>query len=108
MLRQNLHSTIVTGDEIFEIFADFQSISLDLTKYPDEDIAIIYVGEHNDRYILLVWGYGWQGTYAASSYLFESFRQYYCFRYHMFMLRWVDLNLDGKVQQFEISIASYT
>ena len=91
-----------------EIFADSYSIYLDLTQYPNEDIAIVYLAEHNGRYVLLVWGYGWQGTYAASVFLgnISNWQTYY--GAHMVMVRWVDSNLDGLIQEGEITVEAYT
>jgi hypothetical protein len=43
----------------YEIFCERNSIYLDLTKYPHEDICIIYLGQFSSRNVLLVWGYGW-------------------------------------------------
>ncbi|MBU7015067.1 MAG: hypothetical protein HXS52_09830 [Theionarchaea archaeon] len=91
----------------FEIFADAQSAYLDLTQYPLEDIAMIYVGEQNNRYILLVWGYGWQGTYAASVFL-EDITNWNLYQgAHMIIVRWNDLNIDGLVQAGEIVVEAY-
>lgn len=91
----------------FEIFADSQSIYLDLTLYPSEDIALAYVAEHNGRYVLLVWGYGWQGTYAASVFLGDTANWLAYQGSHMVMLRWADTNADGLVQAGEITVEVY-
>jgi hypothetical protein len=99
---------VFTPGVSFEIFADSQSIYLDLTQYPTEDIAIIYLAEHNSRYILLVWGYGWQGTYAASTFL-GDIANWDLFRGgHMILLRWVDANVDGLVQAGEITVEGFS
>jgi len=92
----------------FEIFADLQSIYLDLTQYPDEDIAIIYLAEHNNRFVLLVWGYGWRGTYAASTFLGNTANWSTYYGEHMVMVRWTDSNMDGLVQEGEITVEAYT
>ncbi|MBU7025496.1 MAG: hypothetical protein HXS48_01030, partial [Theionarchaea archaeon] len=39
---------------------------MDPDNYPSEDICIVYLGQYNNQNILLIWGYGWQGTYAGS------------------------------------------
>jgi hypothetical protein len=92
----------------FEIFADSQSIYLDLTLYPAEDIAIIYLAEHNGRYVMMVWGYGWEGTYAASVFLGDINNWSLFNGYHMAMIRWVDSNTDGLVQAGEITVEAQT
>ncbi|MBU7019089.1 MAG: hypothetical protein HXS44_16380 [Theionarchaea archaeon] len=92
----------------FEIYADSQSIFLDLTLYPLEDVAIIYLAEHNGRYVLLVWGFGWEGTYAASVFLGDIANWQAYLGTHMVMLRWVDVNTDGLVQANEISVEAST
>jgi hypothetical protein len=91
----------------FEIFADTHSVYLDLTHYPQEDIAVVYVGQQNNRYVLLVWGYGWQGTYAASVFL-EDIANWDLYQgAHMIMVRWNDLNIDGLVQAGEVVVEAY-
>lgn len=92
----------------FEIFADLQSIYLDLTMYPSQDIAVIYLAEHNGRFVMLVWGYGWQGTYAASVFLGDVSNWSAFNGYHMIMLRWNDSNSDGLVQSGEITVEAQT
>jgi hypothetical protein len=77
---------------------------LNLGQYPYQDVCLIYVGEHNNRNTLLVWGYGWYGTYAGSVLMgdpgvWQSFGNY-----HMLMVRWIDTNGDGLVQMTELSI----
>ena len=88
----------------FEIFADGYSILLDLTKYPQEDICLIYVEEHNGRTVLVVWGYGWQGTYAGSVFIGDPDNWTTYTEGHMLMVRWVDSNGDGLVQENEITV----
>jgi hypothetical protein len=88
----------------FEIFADGQSIYLDLLNYPLEDIAIVYLGVHNNRFILLVWGYGWQATYAASVFLGDTNNWQAYQGSHMIMVRWIDLDIDGLVDVNEVFV----
>ena len=88
----------------FEIFADSQSIYLDLTQYPNEDIAIVYLAEHNGRYVLLVWGYGWQGTYAVSVFLGNTTNWQAYQGSHMVMVRWTDTDTDGLVDENEVVV----
>ena len=97
----------IPGDS-FTIFADSHSLHLNLQNYPERDICIVYLGVHNGRTILLVWGYGWQGTYAGSLVIGdpETWQQYAgC---HLLMLRWIDSNGDGLVQENEISVETST
>ncbi|MBU6996839.1 MAG: hypothetical protein HXS41_11320 [Theionarchaea archaeon] len=91
----------------FEISADSHSIFLDLTHYPQEDIALVYVGQENGRYVLLVWGYGWQGTYAASVFLEDTTNWSLYQGSHMIMVRWNDGNSDGLVQAGEIVVEAH-
>lgn len=93
----------VTGVS-FEIFCEGESIYLDLTQYPTEDICIVYLGDHDSRNIMLVWGYGWQGSYAGSAFMGEPVNWQAYPDAHMLMLRWVDSNADGLVQMGEITI----
>ena len=88
----------------FTILAGGESIFLDLTQYPQEDICIVYVGEHNNRNVMLVWGYGWQGTYAGSVYIGDPAIWATHADNHMLMIRWVDSNSDGLVQSGEITV----
>ena len=87
-----------------EIFADGYSISLDLSHYPQEDICIVYLAEHNTRNVLLVWGYGWRGTYAGSVFIGDPANWTTYAGAHMLMLRWVDSNSDGLVQMSEVTV----
>lgn len=88
----------------FEIHCEGESIYLNLGQYPHQDICIVYLGEHNSRNIMLVWGYGWEGTYAGSVLMgdpnaWQSFSS--C---HMLMVRWIDSNRDGLVQMNELYV----
>ncbi|MGD2249489.1 MAG: C25 family cysteine peptidase [Candidatus Methanofastidiosia archaeon] len=92
----------------FQIDAEGESIFLDLQNYPERDICIVYLGEHNGRYILLVWGYGWEGTYAGSMLLGEPQTWQTYQDSHLLLLRWIDSNGDGLVQIGEITVESFT
>jgi hypothetical protein len=88
----------------FEILYHHKSIYLDLNQYPHQDICIIFLGEDNDRSVMVVWGYGWEGTYAGSVLMgdptiWQSFSSY-----HVLMVRWVDSNWDGLVQMNELYV----
>jgi hypothetical protein len=94
-------------DVSFKINAENKSIFLDLTEYPKEDICLVYLGHHKGRNVLMVWGYGWEGTYAGSVFAADpgTWEEYE--GAHMFMLRWNDLNRDGLVQKSEITVEDY-
>jgi hypothetical protein len=66
-----------------------------------EDIAIAYLGEHEGREILLLWGYGRKGTYASCLYL--SKRENWSSEHLLFMV-WNDKNRDGVVTLPEIDV----
>ena len=85
----------------FEIICEGSSISLDLTSYPGEDICIIYIRQHGPRTVMLVWGYGWCGTYAGSIFIGDPSNWS---GHHLAMLRWNDLNSDLLVQEGEIVV----
>ncbi|MBU7028464.1 MAG: hypothetical protein HXS48_16140 [Theionarchaea archaeon] len=93
-------------DVIFTIscLSENQSISLDPKNYPSEDICIVYLGRHNNRNILFIWGYGWQGTYAGSLFMSNP-NNWSCYgSNHLLLLRWHDFNSDGYIQMAEISV----
>ncbi|MBU7025316.1 MAG: hypothetical protein HXS48_00125 [Theionarchaea archaeon] len=95
--------------EIFTIscLGENKSISMDPDNYPSEDICIVYLGQHNNQNILLIWGYGWQGTYAGSLIMSSpSIWSYYGYN-HLLLIRWHDFNTDGYVQMTEISVETY-
>jgi hypothetical protein len=88
----------------FTIFAHGHSIYLDLTQYPSEDICIVYLSEHNGRNVMLVWGYGWEGTYAGSAFVGDPANWPALQGAHMLLIRWVDTNTDGLIQMGEITV----
>ena len=81
-----------------------KSISLDLTAYPLQDICIVYLGRQNNRNNLLIWGYGWQGTYAGSLYMSDPYNWTRNENKHLLLLRWYDMNSDGYIQIGEIVV----
>ena len=94
-------------NRVFEIFWSTYSITLNLDNYPGEDICIVYPDEHNGRNALLVWGYGWQGTYAGSAFIGDLNNWSLYADAHMAMVRWIDSNADGLVQSNEITVEQY-
>jgi hypothetical protein len=95
--------TYVPGTS-FEMWVLSYSIILDLANYPQEDICIVYLRELSGRNILLVWGYGWQGTYAGSTFMGDTGTWQAYSEATMLMLRWIDSSGDGLVQMDEISV----
>ena len=91
----------------FEIFAADCSIFLDLDSYPQEDICIVYLEKHNGRNVMLVWGYGWYGTYAGSIFMGDPSNWQSYSDAHLLMLRWIDGNADGLIQASEISVEDF-
>ena len=89
---------------VFQILADGYMIELNLNNYPVEDICIVYLAEHNSKNVMLVWGYGWRGTYAGSVYIGDPDKWTLHSGLHMLMLRWTDGNGDGLVQMTEIAV----
>ncbi len=96
----------VTGTS-FEIHCKEESIYLDLTQYPSEDICVVYVGMENLRNVILVWGYGWRGTYAGSSFMGDPDNWLAYQDYHVLLIRWTDSNGDGLVQMSEIAVEAH-
>lgn len=88
----------------FTILAEGHSIYLDLTHYPNEDICIVYLSEESGRNVMLVWGYGWRGTYAGSAFIGEPSNWMLFPGAHMLLIRWTDSNADGLVQMGEIVV----
>ncbi|KYK35138.1 MAG: VCBS repeat-containing protein [Theionarchaea archaeon] len=89
---------------VFQIFAEGYTLTLNLNDYPGEDICIVYIAEHNNRNVMLVWGYGWRGTYAGSAYIGDPSKWALHTGAHMLMIRWIDGNGDGLVQMGEIAV----
>jgi hypothetical protein len=94
-------------NESFKINAEAKSIYLDLRDYPKEDICLIYVREYRGQNILMVWGYGWQGTYAGSLFAADpdTWKVYNGAR--MIMIRWIDENENGLIEKAEIQVESH-
>jgi hypothetical protein len=87
----------------FQIFSDGYTLQLPLSEYPHKDICIIHLGQQNNRNVLIIWGYGWQGTYAGTLIMATSSSWNTYLDYHMLLLEWTDENWDGLVQLHEIT-----
>jgi hypothetical protein len=85
----------------FSISCEGCSITLNLGVYPYQDVCIVYIGQQNGRNIMVVWGYGWEGTYAGSAFIGNTTNWYTYPHAHLLLLRWYDLNGDGLVQPGE-------
>jgi hypothetical protein len=95
--------TYVAGTS-FTIFADGYSLNLNLANFPQRDICLVYLGEDSGRTVMLVWGYGWRGTYAGSAFIGNPDNWAAYTGAHMLMLRWIDSNGDLLVQMGEITV----
>jgi C1A family cysteine protease len=91
----------------FDIFCEGESIHLDLTQYPAQDICVVYLGVDNGRNVMVIWGYGWEGTYAGSILVGDpNFWTTYQ-NNHLMFVRWIDGNSDGLIQAGEITVEKY-
>jgi hypothetical protein len=90
----------------FEISCERKSINLDLSQYPREDICIVYLGEDDSRDVMIIWGYGWQGTEAGSLFMGDPQTWQLYEDAHLLLLRWIDANEDGLVQIDEVAVES--
>jgi hypothetical protein len=88
----------------FEILCEGESIFLDVTQCPDEDICIVYLDDHNSRNVMLVWGFEWRGTYAGSVFIGDTATWAAYPDAHMFLLRWIDSDGDLIPQVSEIIV----
>ncbi|MBU6997240.1 MAG: hypothetical protein HXS49_03770 [Theionarchaea archaeon] len=91
----------------FDIFCEGESIHLDLTQYPAQDACVIYLGVDNGRNVMVVWGYGWEGTYAGSVLVGDPDFWTTYQNNHLMFVRWIDGNSDGLVQSGEITVETY-
>ena len=89
----------------FEIACEGYSIFLDIAHdYPRKDICIVFLGQQNSRNILLIWGYGWRGTYAGTLVMANTSVWSSYSGHHLLLLEWTDWNSDGLVQISEILV----
>ncbi len=93
---------------VFEIQCERRTISVDLQKPPGEDICIIYLGKSKTRNVLLVWGYGWQGTYVGAMFMGNPKNWSKYGNAHLLLLRWIDKNKDGLVDAEEIMVEKFS
>jgi hypothetical protein len=85
-----------------------KSINFSKAQYPSKSIAIVYLKNDGSRAVLLSWGYGWLGTYAANLFMSDpnNWSRIDVAGKHLLMLNWTDSNSDGFVQSSEITLAS--
>jgi hypothetical protein len=88
----------------FQITCEGHSISLNLAEYPYKDICIVYVGQQNNQTTLLIWGYGWRGTYAGTLVMANAAVWNIYSGHHLLLLEWTDWNSDGLVQYSEVLV----
>ena len=88
----------------FQITCEGHSISLNLVEYPYKDICIVYVGQQNNQTTLLIWGYGWRGTYAGTLVMANAAVWNIYSGHHLLLLEWTDWNSDGLVQYSEVLV----
>ena len=89
----------------FEIHCEGQSISLDIASdFPRRDIAIVYLGVEGGRAVLVVWGYGWYGTYAATVLMSHPDVWTTYGNEHFLFVEWVDFNNNRLVTWNEIRV----
>jgi hypothetical protein len=92
----------------FEILCEGLTIFLDIANdYPSEDICIVYMGVQNARNSLIIWGYGWYGTYAGSMVVGDAQTWQTYADVHVLLIRWNDANADGLVQMAEITVEAH-
>jgi hypothetical protein len=90
---------------LFRISAEGKMITLNINDYyspQKEDICIVYFGRHNYRSILIIWGYGWEGTYAGSLFMSVPYTWIAYAQDHLLLLRWKDINMNGQIEFSEI------
>jgi len=101
---------VETDTTWFNITSTSEGLSLNLPKaeYPSKSIAIVYLKKDGTRAVMLVWGYGWLGTYVAELFMADpnNWSKPAIANKHLLMLSWTDTNSDGFVQSSEITIAS--
>jgi hypothetical protein len=88
----------------FQIYYHHKSIYLNVADYPNQDICIVFLEEDNTRSVMLIWGYGWYGTYAGSTFIGDPNNWSAYKNANMLMLRWVDYNGDGLVHRTEVYV----
>jgi hypothetical protein len=88
----------------FTITCESHSITLFLDQYPHRDIAVCYLGKENSRSVLLIWGYGWYGTYAATVLMSHPDVWSVYGDEHLLFVEWVDFNYNGLITWNEIHV----
>ncbi len=97
-----LDNTGLPVNPYFEITSDGNTLRLYTQNYPNKDICIIHLGRQGNRNVLLIWGYGWQGTYAGTLVVANS--SFWETGVHMMLLEWNDYNNDDLIQFSEITV----
>jgi outer membrane protein assembly factor BamB len=95
-------------DEVF--YPYFRFVESDSTEIPDAVLPVSVINNGTDmfviesyrdadgRYMLLCYGFGWQGTYAAGKYFdSEIYPQIANYPYSWIIVKWEDTNANGFV-----------
>ena len=91
---------------LIQVFCEGKSIYLNLENYPHEDICVVYPGRYRLTPVMVIWGYGWQGTYAGSLVMGDPdvYREFY--GASILLVRWVNSNKNDRVEMNEITVES--
>jgi len=92
----------------FNITATTEGKSINFTKsdYPTKSVAIVYLKKESTRTIMFLWGYGWQGTYAAALFMSDTAKWQTYATKHLLFLQWADTNTNGFIEKTEITVAT--
>jgi len=92
----------------FNITARTEGKSINFTKssYPSQSVAIVYLAKNGTRAIMFMWGYGWQGTYAAALFMSDTAKWQTYATKHLLFLQWTDANTNGFIEKTEITVAT--
>ena len=92
------------------VTATIEGRSLNFTKanYPSQSFGLVLLKKDGTRTTMLVWGYNWQGTYAASLFMADpaNWLNSSIAGKHLLFLNWTDGNSNGLVETGEITVAS--
>jgi len=92
----------------FNITATAEGKSINFTKsdYPIKSVGVVYLAKNGTRAIMFMWGYGWQGTYAAALFMSDTAKWQTYATKHLLFLQWTDTNTNGFVEKTEITVAT--
>ncbi len=92
----------------FNITATTEHLSINFTKsnYPTQSVAVAYLAKEGSRTVMYLWGYGWQGTYAAAMFMSNPANWQAYGTNHLLFLQWKDTNANKLVDPTEITVAT--